>query len=332
MKRKRLYRRLLGVKLVALLAVVAVLAAACGGGGEEKGAEKASTVPGASTNQTGLQAVIISSDLAVGPNRFMVGLLQDSQAVTDAQTKFEFFKLRGNQGELRFQGEATVIKMMRGIVREKPDGTRETLKAGEIAAYTASVDFNEPGDWGVRVTASRAGRTLDPLAVQFTVQEKSRSIAIGQTTPKSRQLTLADAAELSKIDTANPPDPDWHRITIADAVALGKPVAIAFTTPGFCESQMCAPMTQELGQLYDKYKDRVTFIHIEPYLLDKARSGQGLVPVPVMEEWGLRTEPWIFVVDGQGKVAAKFEAFVMMEEIEAALKAALGQSGGMRMP
>ena len=83
--------------------------------------------------------------------------------------------------------------------------------------------------------------------------------------------------------------------------------------------------------LYEKYKDRVIFIHVEPYYLDKARSGEGLVPIPVMEEWGLQTEPWIFIVDTEGKVGAKVEAFVMMDEIEAALQRLLGDepSSGM---
>ena len=42
-----------------------------------------------------------------------------------------------------------------------------------------------------------------------------------------------------------------------------------------------------------------------------------------------QAEPWLFVVDAQGKVAAKFEAFVMVDEIEAALQAALGEGGAM---
>ena len=83
--------------------------------------------------------------------------------------------------------------------------------------------------------------------------------------------------------------------------------------------------------LYHEYKDRVTFIHVEPYDLDKARSGEGLVPVPATSDWGLDTEPWVFVVDAEGRVAAKFEAFVMMDEVEAAFRRLLGDepSSGM---
>jgi peroxiredoxin len=38
-----------------------------------------------------------------------------------------------------------------------------------------------------------------------------------------------------------------------------------------------------------------------------------------VEEWGLPTEPWTFVLDKEGRVHAKFEQFTPAEEIEAAL-------------
>ena len=41
--------------------------------------------------------------------------------------------------------------------------------------------------------------------------------------------------------------------------------------------------------------------------------------VPAVEEWGLVSEPWTFVVDCHGLVAAKFEQFTPAEDMEAAL-------------
>jgi hypothetical protein len=38
-----------------------------------------------------------------------------------------------------------------------------------------------------------------------------------------------------------------------------------------------------------------------------------------MVEWNLHTEPWIFVVDGQGIIRAKFEGLTTVRELEAAL-------------
>ena len=328
MKVERVRKWSRGLILAALAGAVALAAAACGGGEEKPTSQETATPSGAA----GLTAVVISSDVSLGSNRFMVGLLEDNRPVVDAEAQFAFFKLDGDQGELRFEAGATAVKMTMGITVDKPDGTREIVEGGETAAYIAEVEFDDTGDWGVRISGTRSGKPFDPMNIQFKVAEAPSSIAIGSAAPKSVQLTLSDVSDLSEIDTSVPPDPEWHQMTIADAVASGKPVAIAFSTPGFCQTQMCAPMTQELAMLYEKYKDRAIFIHVEPYGLDKARSGEGLVPIAIMSEWGLQTEPWIFVVDAEGMVAAKFEAFVMVDEIEAALKAALGEGNGSMTP
>ena len=42
-----------------------------------------------------------------------------------------------------------------------------------------------------------------------------------------------------------------------------------------------------------------------------------------MSEWGLPSEPYTFLIDAQGRVAAKFEAYVSYPELEEALVALL---------
>ena len=79
------------------------------------------------------------------------------------------------------------------------------------------------------------------------------------------------------------------------------------------------------------YKDKLTFIHVEPY--DLTYTNGTLQPVltednlPVPDNatniWGLPTEPYIFVVDGTGKVTAKFEGIASPEELRAAFDADL---------
>jgi glutathione peroxidase-family protein len=43
----------------------------------------------------------------------------------------------------------------------------------------------------------------------------------------------------------------------------------------------------------------------------------------VFEEWGLKTEPFTFVIDSSGSVSAKFEGFVTTEELSEAIEKAL---------
>lgn len=49
-----------------------------------------------------------------------------------------------------------------------------------------------------------------------------------------------------------------------------------------------------------------------------------LVPTKEVEEWNLPTEPWVFVVSEEGHVLARFEGLVSSEEVEAAIRKALG--------
>jgi hypothetical protein len=42
--------------------------------------------------------------------------------------------------------------------------------------------------------------------------------------------------------------------------------------------------------------------------------------VPLLtDDWGLNSEPWVFVIDAQGIITAKFDGIASYEEMEAAL-------------
>jgi hypothetical protein len=307
-----------------LIALAALIAAACNGDGQQAPTESIST-PSA-LGQDELVPQIVSSDLAVGPNRFVLGLLTlDNELILNAQVRLRFFK--ADDEAPKAEVDATPIRITKTYTETHADGTVHTHEAGETGVYVANLELDAAGQWRVEVNATIEGEALEPATVPFTVREESLSPAIGDPAPQSRQLTLADVDDITDIDTSDPPNPDMHTTTIADAVTSGKPVVIAFTTPAFCLSRLCGPAKQVVDQLYEQHKDRVTFVHVEPYFLDRARSGEGLVAVPTVEEWGLISEPWIFVVDEEGKIAAKFEAMVTAEEIEGTLQDRLGASG-----
>jgi glutathione peroxidase-family protein len=46
---------------------------------------------------------------------------------------------------------------------------------------------------------------------------------------------------------------------------------------------------------------------------------------PTVTEWNLRSEPWIFVVDADGMVRARFEGLTTRAELEAALRQMLAR-------
>ncbi len=61
---------------------------------------------------------------------------------------------------------------------------------------------------------------------------------------------------------------------------------------------------------------------IEPFDLEAAWAGE-LVPVPEMAQWGLDSEPWVFVTDAEGRVAGKFQGITSEAEVGAAIAGVL---------
>jgi hypothetical protein len=43
--------------------------------------------------------------------------------------------------------------------------------------------------------------------------------------------------------------------------------------------------------------------------------------VATADEWGLKTEPWLFIVDEDGKLASRFEGGLTIDEVEPAVAA-----------
>jgi len=186
------------------------------------------------------------------------------------------------------------------------------------------VDFPEPGTYQMEVLAVRRGRALPPVRLEFQVTEEGVGPKVGEPAPPSRQPVLRDVQDIDDIDSSLPHRAHMHSVRIADALGQGKPVVIAFATPAFCTSRLCGPVMDEvMDPLYAKYRQQAIFIHVEPYDLRAAREGRGLILTRTMREWGLASEPWVFVLDGHGRVAAKFEGIVSHEEVEQALRALL---------
>jgi len=266
--------------------------------------------------------VLVSSERTVGRNRLQVALLdRQNEPVLDADVALRFYRLAADGNEVPVaEAKAQRVTITRSYVHRHPDGTIERHQAGTVGAYVAYVDFPQPDTYQVEVLALRRGRALPPVRLEFQVTEEGVGPKVGQPAPPSRQPVLRDVQDIDDIDSSLPKRPHMHTLRIADALGQGKPVVIAFATPAFCVSRLCGPVMDEvMDPLYDKYRQQAIFVHVEPYDLRAAREGKGLSLSQTMREWDLPSEPWIFVLDSQGRVAAKFEGIVSREEVEQAL-------------
>jgi hypothetical protein len=83
-------------------------------------------------------------------------------------------------------------------------------------------------------------------------------------------------------------------------------------------------MESVMDPLAQQYAGQATFIHIEPYQLDALRDTGQQIAVPATMEWHLQSEPWVFVIDRQGKIAGKFEGIASASEVGKVLQSTIG--------
>lgn len=268
---------------------------------------------------------IMNSSLTVGDNRLVMTLTDAAdKPMLDAGVRLRFFDLNDDDPAAAGEASARWVPVTYAYIDEQSGRVRE--ETGDGGAYVAHVSFPRAGAWGVKVgVTTSSGETLDEAPFRFTVRVRSAEPMVGDRAPRSRQQVLTQAADISEIDSSFPPRPHMHDITIADALAAGRPAVIAFATPAYCASRLCAPvMDTVMDPLQADYAGRAAFIHVEPYVLRDMREGFVQNVSPAAREWNIQSEPWIFVVDGNGAVAAKFEGVVARDEVEAALQRVLG--------
>jgi hypothetical protein len=137
-----------------------------------------------------------------------------------------------------------------------------------------------------------------------------------------------DVVSLEEFTTGSLHDPALYRMSLAEAIASGRPSVVAFASPAFCTNAICGPQDEVVSELNTVYGDQVNFLHIDLYenpdeiLGDLSRG----VPSPVLEAWGLISQEWTFVLDRDGRIAARFENFAPKEELVPELEKVLRSS------
>jgi hypothetical protein len=317
--------------ILAAAAAIIGTAAACGGDDDGAVADICDEASQVVTNQTGeYSPAVISSDLAVGQNRFVLGLLDaDGAPVAGADLEAQFCRFTGiDEATLESEVALSAITVERSFTHIHDDGEHHQHDVGEIGVYVSNVGFSAAGRWQVFVAGTADGDEVEPTPFLFEVREASLTPAIGSPAPLSVQLLIDDVDDITEIDTSTPPNPVMHNMTIADAVTSGRPTVIVFASPAFCTSQICGPTKEVVDALYTTYGDRVNFVHVEPYDVARVRDGDCqslsacIVPF-ITDEWRLQSEPWVFTIDANGDIAGKFEGVVGNAELEESLQSLL---------
>jgi hypothetical protein len=202
-------------------------------------------------------------------------------------------------------------------LRVRPRFESRTTKRDPDAAkflYVSHVDFRHDGEWSV-VALFRQGDAYSaaPVPPSVEVGRPSGIPAVGGPPPAIHTPTVADVhGHLSRIDTRNPPD-DMHRVDFAQALGR-EPIVLMFATPALCRSNVCGPVV-DVAQEVEHRTHGVAFIHQEVYRHNNASDGVR----PQLRAFGLRTEPWLFVVNRRGVITTRIEGAFDARELERAV-------------
>jgi len=263
----------------------------------------------AAANQ--LQVIVVPSELIVGQNRFAVGLIDPVKGmIHDAAVHFRYFDL-SNPASPTVESEA--------------DATRLQTPDGETTIYAQEREFKRAGAWGVEVQAKFSDGTSMTKRVAFQVVSNSPTLKPGMKAPALATRTAADVdGNLRMLSSAPHPNPAFYHQTLAQALADGKPTALLFATPLFCQTRLCGPSYDVLDHLQQRYGSALNFIHVEVYtgLPDPAKTNWQLDPA--MTAFGLQSEPWLFLIDKTGTITYRVEGLFTESEIEQHLKPLLG--------
>lgn len=193
-------------------------------------------------------------------------------------------------------------------------GIREVRAPNVI--YVARVRVPRPGTY--YLLARPIGAVRIGGIQSLRVKSRSQSPEMGERAPASRTPTLAsEHGRVARLTTRVPPDRALLRYSVADSLAAHAPFVVTFATPRWCQSRLCAPVVDVVDYVRRRFADApIRFIHVEVYKGNNPRNGWN----HWMREWHLPTEPWTFLVGGDGRVKAKFEGAVSARELESAVK------------
>jgi len=188
---------------------------------------------------------------------------------------------------------------------------------GAQTIYVAHLQAPKPGRYWLLAEPGGASPRIQGLG-NVTVTAHSSEPAIGARAIPSKTPTIASThGNFRALTTASPPDRALLRYSIAESIAAHKPFVVVFATPKYCTSRTCGPVVDVVDAVRKRFTSSdVRFIHVEVYKNNNPQKGYNRW----FKQWRLPSEPWIFLVGGDGRVKAKFEGSVSVDELAKAVR------------
>lgn len=190
--------------------------------------------------------------------------------------------------------------------------------------YVAPLRLTAPGLWGVLLEMS-SDAARESVRLRFSVRERPAAPRVGERAPSVDSRTRDDVAALSQLTSDSDPEPALYALSIAEALALRRPLVIAFATPAFCHSRTCAPVLDAVKAVWREFSAQLSAIHVEVF--ENPDEPSRLVESTAFRAWRLPSEPWVFVIDGAGVIRYVFEGAVTESELRSAVEWVIQDDG-----
>jgi hypothetical protein len=189
---------------------------------------------------------------------------------------------------------------------------------GIQAIYATDVPVARPGTYTILALTRTPGGLLGSPG-EIAIARSSPIPDVGQRPPAIATDTAATVHGDTALLTTRLPPESMHAVSFNQV--LGKrPIALLFSTPQFCISRICGPVTDIAVELQHRFGSQVSFIHQEVYVNNQPSKGLR----PQLKAFHLETEPWLFVINRHGVIVARLEGAFGVNEVTQALRAAIG--------
>lgn len=183
--------------------------------------------------------------------------------------------------------------------------------------YIVPVRLPRAGEWGIAFEISptdsdAGGAPAEEARFRFSVRERPAAPAKGDPAPAVASRSLANAP-LRELSSDPQPEPAFYQMSIADALAQRRPLVLAFATPAFCHSRACAPLLEVVKAVWRARAGELLALHIEVF--ENPHQPETLREAEPFTAWNLPSEPWVFVIDADGRIYSSYEGAVTQPEL-----------------
>jgi hypothetical protein len=199
-----------------------------------------------------------------------------------------------------------------------------------VGVYAATYTFPTAGFWTAQLHQTKGGKLLAETAVE--VKAKNLIPDVGDPAPLTQNPVIVDgkqpSAPINQIDSRSGPDalteladPTLHTDVIADLITAKRPFVVVVSTPAYCQSKFCGPITDlvdEQAKTQPTPNSGVGFVHLEVFADATAGTVNKWAAEWILND-GEGREPWVFFVGRDGKIAARFDNVMTSDEFTTAL-------------